>query len=179
MLRAIIIAILALLATIAIENTFAIDRDVFAKNRSVIVNDRTGYDSFVLSLYRDVCVVIPDRELRVVCIAQAILESSSGTSRLSKYNNLFGIKCWKCNDYVLLRDDYNKFYRFRKFNTIRESVVAYKEIVTSERYGTNSDMSVEELVSKISSRYATDERYKKKLNDVIKKYKLKDLCLLQ
>jgi flagellum-specific peptidoglycan hydrolase FlgJ len=114
-----------------------------------------------------------------ITLAQAIIESRSGDSRLARdLNNHFGIKCHSrtcckghCKNYT---DDHHKDF-FRSFKTVEESYKAHSLVVLQDRY-----------VSRVKNRkdyrswakalqdggYATGKQYASKLIRVIERYKL-------
>lgn len=125
-------------------------------------------------------------------IAQAIVESASGTSELAvKANNFFGIKKgsgWLGETYFKRTSeqtkDGNVFYieaEFRKYSSIQECISdlcykythgtgwenfnRYEKIVGEKDYKKATQVLVD-------SKYASDIKYALKLNDVIEKYGL-------
>jgi len=115
-------------------------------------------------------------------IAQALIESRSGQSKLArKNNNFFGIKCFskKCakghctNAY----DDHHKDF-FRKFSSPVDSWKAHSRLLSQGRYKPLHNYKLDykkwaEGLKKVG--YATDKNYARKLISVIKKYKLNKL----
>jgi flagellum-specific peptidoglycan hydrolase FlgJ len=114
-----------------------------------------------------------------ITMAQAIIESRSGTSVLAvKSNNHFGIKCFSktcpeghCNNYT---DDHHKDF-FRKYQGANESWRAHSDFLMKNsyrrllKYGKNYKswaIGLREIG------YATDPNYDKKLISVIEKYHL-------
>lgn len=112
-------------------------------------------------------------------MAQGLLESGSGTSRLAKNNNNhFGIKCFskKCakNHCSNHSDDHHKDF-FRIYKTSWESWRAHSKLLTSKHYtslkengGNYKDWAYG--LKKLG--YATDPKYSEKLIEKIEKYKL-------
>lgn len=111
-------------------------------------------------------------------MAQAIVESRSGTSRLAvQSNNFFGMKCKSkclgctCRNY----GDDTKFDMFRVFDTPVESWKAHTELMSISRYsklkkhGKDYKKWAEGLKR---AGYATDKKYDKKLINIIETYKL-------
>ncbi len=115
-------------------------------------------------------------------IAQALIESRAGSSRLAKNNNnFFGIKCFSKNckkgHCTNATDDHHKDF-FRKYNSSKASWSHHSQILTTGRYkklkkhGKNYKKWAKGLKS---AGYATDKTYDKKLISVIQKYQLNKL----
>lgn len=126
-----------------------------------------------------------------VMIAQAILESASGNSRLAKSpnNNLFGIKGKFQGNYVemsTLEDNgkggmYTVSAKFRKYPDKKASIDDYASLMKG---GTDNQSSYyagafksntqnyREATNFLTGRYATDTRYYEKLNGLIETYDL-------
>ena len=108
-------------------------------------------------------------------LAQGLLESDAGNSRLSKQNdNHFGIKCFskKCskNHCANFSDDTHKDF-FRKFNNAWESYRAHSLLLQNKRY-----LSLKKLDQRdykawasglLKAGYATDKKYDKKIIKII------------
>lgn len=123
-----------------------------------------------------------------VMIAQAILESASGNSELSKapYCNLFGIKGDYNGDYVSFytyEDDgtgnmYQVLAPFRSYPTMSESLEDYADLLTNFMvhyyYGATKKYAKtsQEATQFLQGRYATDTSYAVKLNGLIETYDL-------
>lgn len=126
-----------------------------------------------------------------VMIAQAILESGGGQSRLSQapYFNLFGIKGTYQGQGVAFRtqeDDgsgnhYTITATFRQYTGYKESLMDYARLL-KEGVGQQSDFykgvwkseaaSYQEAASYLTGRYATDTTYDQKLKALIEAYAL-------
>ncbi|MEG0254417.1 glucosaminidase domain-containing protein, partial [Vagococcus sp.] len=126
-----------------------------------------------------------------VMIAQAILESGSGNSGLSRSPNynLFGIKGSFEGEYVqmpTLEDNgkggmYTISAKFRKYPSYKESLQDYATLMTGGTSGrstfyqgawkSNTD-SYKDATKYLTGRYATDTRYNDKLNGLIETYNL-------
>lgn len=123
-----------------------------------------------------------------VVIAQAILESGYGTSKLSKYNNIFGLNNY--NDgylvnagYVLIEVPQEKngklYYNYEKmatFDNLMDCIKSLKKWYTRPNYieplreaGT---ASIKQITAIKNCGYATDSRYIDKIVDIIKKHNL-------
>lgn len=126
-----------------------------------------------------------------VMIAQAILETGSGTSRLSQSPNynLFGIKgSYKgqsANFYTNEDNGKGQLYTiqasFRKYPSYKESFEDYAELLTNEKEGNgrfykgvlkNQAKDYKEAIKFLTGRYATDTQYNQKLNKLIETYDL-------
>ncbi len=115
-------------------------------------------------------------------IAQALVESRAGTSKLAvNNNNFFGIKCFSKNcrkgHCTNATDDHHKDF-FRKYTSPKGSWTHHSQILTAGRYkklksyGKNYKKWATGLKK---AGYATDKNYDKKLISVIKKYQLDKL----
>lgn len=125
-------------------------------------------------------------------LAQAILESGSGTSSFAlSTNNHFGIKCksyWKGNTYYHNDDDYNSEGRlikscFRSYERVIDSYVDHSNFL-SERshYAKLFLLPREDYVAWARGLqkygYATDKKYAEKLISIIEKEGLTQYDLL-
>lgn len=131
-----------------------------------------------------------------VMIAQAILESGSGSSGLSQapYNNLFGIKgVWTDKDgnkhfvnFNTQEDDgsgnlYTINDSFRAYNTTSDSLEDYARLLTDTENGMgnyytgtwkSNTRSYEDACNALQGTYATDTSYASKLKGIIEAYDL-------
>ena len=123
-----------------------------------------------------------------VMIAQAILESASGNSKLAQApnNNLFGIKgAYKGNSVQLptMEDDgtgshYSIMSDFRQYANIDESLADYADLLSNSMgdfYAGAHKSNTESFVDAtdfLVGRYATDVFYSEKLQDLIETYDL-------
>ena len=113
-----------------------------------------------------------------ITMAQGILESNNGNSRLAvKGNNHFGIKWhdWTCKK--MYEDDDKKNECFRKYKNPLESYKDHSEFLTTRgRYSFLFRLPIKDYVgwSKGLSKagYATDPKYPEKLISVIERYSL-------
>ena len=127
-----------------------------------------------------------------VKLAQALIESDWGRSDLAKNaNNHFGIKCggkWSGKTYLKKDDDYDQEGKlmescFRVYAHPLESFKNHSDFLTdpakSNRYGFLFNYKKTDYVSWAyglqTAGYASDQRYPRKLIDVIEKYKLYEL----
>lgn len=112
-------------------------------------------------------------------MAQGILESESGSSRLAtKNNNHFGIKCFSkscakghCSNFS---DDHHKDF-FRAYKSAWESWRAHSQLLTQDRYKSllklgNDYKAWAKGLKKLG--YATDPNYEQKLVEKIETYQL-------
>ena len=123
-----------------------------------------------------------------VVIAQAILESGYGTSKLSKYNNIFGLNNY--NDgylvnagYVLIEVPQEKngklYYNYEKmatFDNLMDCIKSLKKWYTRPKYikplrEAGSD-STRQITAIKKCGYATDSGYVDKIIDIIKRHNL-------
>lgn len=122
-----------------------------------------------------------------ITIAQAILESNWGTSKLStQYHNLFGIKGSGANSQVMTTKEYinGKWIvtkdRFRVYDNWNDSIKDHTRLMLK---GTDMNQQNYDRVVKATnyqeaakalqdSGYATDPKYAQKLISVIQTYKL-------
>lgn len=115
-----------------------------------------------------------------ITLAQGLLESNIGQSRLAtENNNHFGIKCFskKCakGHCTNFNDDHHKDF-FRKFGTVEESYTAHSKVLEKERYRGLFKLRITDY--KGWSRglkkagYATDPRYADKLIRIIEDLEL-------
>ena len=112
-------------------------------------------------------------------MAQGIIESRNGKSRLAKSNqNHFGIKCFskRCakGHCANFNDDHHKDF-FRKYGSAWESWRAHSKLLSSGRYKKLQKYGIDyhqwaKGLKQIG--YATDRSYDKKLINTIEKYKL-------
>jgi len=120
-------------------------------------------------------------------MAQAIVESASGTSTLARQsNNHFGIKCgksWQGGTVYRHDDDYENGLLvrscFRAYDDALESFYAHSDFLAnpySKRYKPLFDLDAHDYKAWAhglkKAGYATDKNYPKKLIDIIEKYEL-------
>ncbi len=113
-------------------------------------------------------------------LAQGLLESNAGDSRLARENNNhFGIKCFSrkckkghCSNHT---DDTHKDF-FRKYKSAWESYNAHSEFLQKERYIHLKELGTQDYKSWAkglkAAGYATDKRYADKLIGIIEALKL-------
>lgn len=114
-----------------------------------------------------------------ITLAQGLLESGAGLSRLAREaNNHFGIKCgggWN-GPYILANDDAPN-ERFRKYRSAKESYEDHSEFLTTQpRYRSLFKLSVRDYKGWAHGLkrcgYATNPRYAYSLIDLIERYDL-------
>lgn len=120
-------------------------------------------------------------------LAQAIVESASGTSTLARQsNNHFGIKCgnnWKGETVYRHDDDYQNGLLirscFRSYDDPKESFYAHSEFLAnpySRRYKPLFELEIYDYKAWANglkkAGYATDKSYPQKLINIIEKYEL-------
>jgi len=121
-----------------------------------------------------------------VMLAQSVLESNWGRSKLSKeYNNYFGIKEVKKGKGVIFEtEEYvdgesgRYLQSFKKYSSKAESFEHYAKLLTkTERYkDVKSANSYKEAANAImKAGYATDPKYANKIISVIETYNLQEL----
>ena len=124
-----------------------------------------------------------------ITIAQAILESNAGNSKLARMtNNHFGIKCkdyWNGMEYFFPDDDKDASGNlipscFRKYASVHDSYVDHSNfLMTTPHYQPlfNYDKTEYRLWAEGLSlcRYASDEKYSEKLIRTIETYNLNEL----
>jgi len=113
-----------------------------------------------------------------ITLAQGILESGSGTSRLvKKTNNHFGIKCFgNCNDYnsFMMKDD-KPTDRFKKYKSAWYSYRDHSNLLMKPRYKKCRDCGDDYKCWAINLKrcgYATSKKYAKSLIKIIEDYDL-------
>ncbi|MGT2887432.1 glucosaminidase domain-containing protein [Streptococcus didelphis] len=120
-----------------------------------------------------------------IMLAQAILESNNGKSKLSQkpYYNFFGIKGdYKGKSVILptLEDDgqgnlYQIDARFRSYNKLSYSFEDYARVLEDPLYlktHQSKTKNYEEATATLRGVYATDSAYNDKLNQLISSYHL-------
>jgi flagellum-specific peptidoglycan hydrolase FlgJ len=113
-----------------------------------------------------------------ITLAQGILESGSGNSKLAKEaNNHFGIKCateWKGE--TILQDDDNKDDCFRVYKSAEESFKDHTEFLKRKRYASLFELDKNDYRGWANglktAGYATNPRYAELLISLIERYEL-------
>lgn len=126
-----------------------------------------------------------------ITMAQAIIESNGGSSKLSRMtNNHFGIKCkdyWEGDTYYHPDDDRDATGRlipscFRKYNSVRQSYQDHSDfLMNTEHYRPLFAFGKMEFKAWAEGLelcgYATDENYAEKIIRTIEIYNLQELDL--
>lgn len=138
-----------------------------------------------IDTYKDIAIIEMHRKgvPASIKLAQAILESSSGTSSFARTtNNHFGIKCkkiWKGDTFFHKDDDFNKKGElmkscFRSYERVLESYVDHSNFLSSRKYyqelfflSSYDYVGWAEGLQKCG--YATDPDYAKKLINIIER----------
>lgn len=113
-----------------------------------------------------------------ITMAQGLLESAAGESRLAKEcNNHFGIKCGSSwYGQTMTQDDDQKGECFRCYATAQASFDDHSEFLKRQRYAFLFDYEVTDYVSWAkglsTAGYATDPKYPSKLITIIENYEL-------
>lgn len=113
-----------------------------------------------------------------ITLAQGLIESGAGTSRLArKGNNHFGIKCgnsWK-GPYIRENDDKRK-EKFRKYKNVKESYEDHSRFLLQPRYASLFKLKLTDYKGWAKGLkkcgYATSPRYASALITAIEKYDL-------
>lgn len=113
-----------------------------------------------------------------ITLAQGILESGNGNSRLAKEaNNHFGIKCsteWKGE--TILQDDDNKDDCFRVYKSPEESFKDHTEFLKRKRYAPLFELDKNDYLGWANglktAGYATNPRYAELLISLVERYDL-------
>ncbi|EMG28797.1 autolysin [Listeria fleischmannii subsp. fleischmannii LU2006-1] len=164
----------------------------FSSFQKTTMTNNSSVQNFINQISLSATKIASENDLYgSVMIAQAILESASGTSILgsSPNHNLFGIKGTYNGQAVLketLEDDGNGNYSpikayFRKYPSYHESLQDYARVIRngptwnplyySGAWKSNSS-SYLNATQALTGTYATDTSYSVKLNNLIKTYNL-------
>ncbi|MGT2929475.1 glucosaminidase domain-containing protein [Streptococcus dentasini] len=164
----------------------------FSQNTSQPPKPRDSQDLavlyFVNQIGEDARNIAQDHDLYAsVMIAQAILESNHGTSKLgSEPNyNLFGIKGDYKGDSATFQtweDDgkgnaYKIDAQFRKYPSYTQSLEDYADLLSQNLYADthkSNTRDFQEATQTLTGLYATDTSYNTKLNHIITLYHLTD-----
>ena len=115
-----------------------------------------------------------------ITLAQGLLESNIGQSRLAlENNNHFGIKCFskscKKGHCTNFNDDHHKDF-FRKFSSVEESYAAHSKVLEKDRYRSLFRLKSNDYKGWArglrKAGYATDPRYADKLIRIIEDLEL-------
>lgn len=121
-----------------------------------------------------------------ITLAQGMLESGNGNSNLCRNaNNHFGIKChkeWGGETYIMDDDSANEC--FRKYESVLDSYSDHGMFLFSRsRYSPLFELSITDYKGWCyglkKAGYATDPKYPQRLIDIIERYKLQDLDVIE
>lgn len=121
-----------------------------------------------------------------ITLAQGMLESGNGNSLLSRNaNNHFGIKChkeWGGETYIM--DDDSAGECFRKYDNVLDSYSDHSMFLFSRsRYKSLFELPLNDYKGWChglkNAGYATDPKYADRLIDLIERYKLQDLNVIE
>ncbi|WP_405054648.1 glucosaminidase domain-containing protein [Streptococcus jiangjianxini] len=173
---------------LAIAMTFAIV--IFVKQvlpeGTESVPESSVSEQFIQEIGPKAQVIARDNDLYAsVMIAQAILESNSGQSRLSQspHYNFFGIKGNYQGQSVALEtweDDgqgnpYTITADFRSYGSLENSLEDYAQFLDRDFYRAvhkSNTLSYHDATKALTGTYATDTSYGRKLNNLIETYQL-------
>lgn len=119
-----------------------------------------------------------------ITLAQGILESGNGNSRLAKYaNNHFGIKCHEWDGATFYQDDDKKNECFRSYDNASQSYDDHSIFLTTRnRYSDLFKLKLTDYKGWAkglkSAGYATNPKYANLLIDIIEKYNLHEYDLM-
>ena len=141
-----------------------------------VPNSRTEY----ISLYSNIAISEMNRTgiPASIKMAQAILESGDGNSRLARQaNNHFGIKCSNWTGRTVFHDDDARNECFRSYNKPEESFLDHSDFLTNRpRYASLFDLDPYDYKSWAkglkAAGYATDPAYDSKLISIIERNEL-------
>lgn len=154
--------------------------------KTVVVGELSVTEQFIQEIGPKAQLIARQNDLYAsVMIAQAILESDSGRSRLSQspYFNFFGIKgdfhgqsvsfeTWEDdgqgNPYTIVAD-------FRSYGSVTNGLSDYASILRQNLYRLthrSQSRSYRDATAALTGTYATDTTYGQKLNDLIQRYHL-------
>ena len=116
-----------------------------------------------------------------ITLAQGILESASGTSRLAvEANNHFGIKChnnWEGERFY--KDDDQKNDCFRVYSSVEESFKDHSVFLKKKRYADLFELDINDYKGWAkglkTAGYATNPKYPELLIELIERYELTNL----
>lgn len=146
------------------------------------VSDALTSNAFLNSIANDAATIANDAGLYAsVMMAQAALESNYGRSGLASAPNfnLFGIKgqyngqsaSFSTKEQTKDGDVYQTVANFRQYDSYEQSLQDYAELLSTTPYYAGTlkvnTMSYKDALSALQGKYATDQQYASKLQDVI------------
>ena len=136
------------------------------------------YQAYV-NKYKDIAIeqMLSYRIPASITLAQGLLESGAGTSRLATQgNNHFGIKCHTWTGKRMYMDDDKKGDCFRVYDNARQSFVDHSDFLTKTRYQSLFKLSIRDYKGWArglkSCGYATNPKYADNLIEIIELYGL-------
>ena len=150
---------------------FFVVPDLFAQKISV---------NEYIDIYKDMAISEMKRSgiPASITLAQGILESANGNSRLATVaNNHFGIKCHGWEGEEIYHDDDKKNECFRRYKNARESYIDHTDfLVTRSRYAFLFEYKSTDYKNWAKglrkAGYATDPKYAQRLISLIERYDL-------
>jgi len=112
-----------------------------------------------------------------ITLAQGILESGDGNSRLAREgNNHFGIKCHEWQGKVIIEDDETKSECFRKYDNARDSYEDHSAFLQRKRYESLFALETDDYKGWAKGLkqcgYATNPKYPQLLIGIIEEFQL-------
>lgn len=176
------IAVLTLMLFIAVYSVFSLKG---AKNQLAVYQESTTVQFVGKASHAAHQIAQQNQLYTSIMLAQAILESTNGQSKLSQepYFNFFGIKGSYNGKSVVLQtteDDGNGNHykidaKFRAYGTMKNGFSDYANVLSDPLYKDvhkYQSRTYEEATSVLTGRYATDTTYDSKLNQLIASYHL-------
>lgn len=153
---------------------------ILVGNYSVFAQKRSqSYDNYI-QRYKDVAIEQQKKHgiPASITLAQGLLESSAGQSRLAREaNNHFGIKCggnWNGKTIKHKAERGNEC--FRKYKNVEDSYEDHSKFLKRKRYESLFKLKIDDYknwaVGLRKCGYATDPKYPDKLISIIERYEL-------
>lgn len=142
-------------------------------------NGNSAYWQYI-GTYKDMAIdqMIRHRVPASITLAQGLLESGAGRSRLAREaNNHFGIKCnGKWNGPYIRQDDDERGEKFRKYKNVAASFEDHSVFLKQPRYAALFNLKITDYKGWAHGLkrcgYATNPRYAYSLIDIIERYNL-------
>lgn len=182
----VLVAIAGVLTLLTIVNAI-LNRPFWATaNEGQYLENINQTETFIAEIGETARQIAQENDLYAsVMIAQAILESSSGSSELSRapHYNLFGIKgeyAGQSATMATLEDDgtgntYSVNEAFRSYPSYTASMYDYANLLRQGIYAgawKSNTVSYYDATAALTGLYATDTHYNTKLNSLIQQYEL-------
>lgn len=163
----VIILISLILTTFTLRNINEV-KFISEETRAIILRESDKANEFSAYKLKEYILLLNIRYPHIV-LAQAELESGTGTSPLYKSNhNLFGLKEAKQRPTTALGTDNNHAY----YDDWKESVLDYAFLQARYMHAIKSE---DEYYQYLGQYYAEDPNYVSKLKNIVNKKQLKDL----